>query len=152
MLVDFPSWKSAFNEARDAGKPETELLRYLNDALQFYWQELELLPPNAVNSLAVAHHQLGNIYSDAGDFERALPHYREAISYTEVTGNLYQASVIRFNVALALRDADRLADAREYALAALRNFETYGDRAAADIEDTRRLLAQIESALQSRGK
>jgi hypothetical protein len=40
-----------------------------------------------------------------------------------------------------------LADAREYTRAALRDFESYGDRAAAEIEGTRRLLAQIEEEL-----
>jgi chromosome segregation protein len=42
----------------------------------------------------------------------------------------------------------RLADAREYALAALRNFETFGDRAAAEIEEARGLVAGIEGELQ----
>ncbi len=91
-----------FKEAREAKKPEAEVLKHLNDAVQFYQQSLNLLPPNAVNDLAVAHNQLGNIYNSAGDLDRALPHYREAIRYTEATGNLYQAGQIRFNVALAL--------------------------------------------------
>lgn len=141
-----------FKEGRDAGKPETELLRYLNDALQFYSQGLDLLPPNAVNDLAVVHNQLGSIYNSAGDFDRALRYFRETIRYDEATGNLYGAARTRFNVALTLKQADRLADAREYALAALRNFETYGDRAADMIERTERLLADIESALRSQGK
>ncbi|MFO1430198.1 MAG: CHAT domain-containing protein [Candidatus Competibacteraceae bacterium] len=141
-----------FQEARDAGKPETELLRHLNEAVQFYSQALELLPPNAVNDLAVTHNALGVIYDSAGDLDRALPHYREAIRYSEAAGDLYHAGMARFNVARALAQSGRFPDAREYTLAALRNFETYGDRAAAEIEKTRQLLAQIESALQSRGK
>ena len=39
-----------------------------------------------------------------------------------------------------------LADALEYAEAALRGFESYGERAAKDIEDTRRLIAKIRGA------
>ena len=137
-----------FKEARAAGKPETELLRYLNDAVQFYSQVLDLLPPNAVNALAVTHNQLGSIYGDAGNFDHALPHFREAIRHHEAQGDLYGAAQTRSNVAIALARAGRFADAREYALVALRNFETYGDRAADMIEQTRQLLAYIESALR----
>ncbi len=132
-----------FREAQAASKPESELLRHLNDALRFYHQALDLLPPNAVDDLAVTHHQLGNVYDDAGDLDRALPHYRESIRYDEMQGNLYGAAQTRSNVAIALAQAGRLADAREYAHAALRNYQTYGDRAA-DIQQTQGLIADIE--------
>jgi tetratricopeptide (TPR) repeat protein len=111
-------------------------------------QALELFPPNAVDRLAVTHNQLGIIYKNAGDLERALPHYREAIRYDELTGDLYGAAQDRFNVALALAQAGRLADAREYALAALRNYETFGDRAAEKIQETRGLVARIEEDMK----
>jgi hypothetical protein len=41
-----------------------------------------------------------------------------------------------------------IADAREYALAALRNFETLGDRATEEIEKTRQLVAGIEGKMK----
>jgi len=97
---------------------------------------------------AVAENQLGNIYGDAGDLNRALPHYRESIRLEEARGNLFGAALTRFNVAVHLARAGRFTDAREYARAALRNFETFGPRAAAEIEETRQLLAQIESDLE----
>lgn len=66
-------------------------------------------------------------------------------------GNLYGAAQPRFNVALALRATrGRLADAREYAYAALRNYQTYGDRAAAEIQETQGLIAEIEQDLLKR--
>ncbi|MCP4423581.1 MAG: tetratricopeptide repeat protein, partial [Chloroflexi bacterium] len=105
-------------------------------------------PPNAVDDLAVTHNQLGNIYDDAGDLERALFHYQEAIRYVETAGNLFQAGQFRYNVALTLQAAGRLEDALLYAQAALRNFETFGDRAAEDIEDTQGLIDEIEEQLQ----
>ncbi|MCI2430466.1 CHAT domain-containing protein [Candidatus Acetothermia bacterium] len=144
------AWKR-FKEARTADKPKEELLRHLNAALQFYYQALDLLPPNAVDDLAVTHGQLGNIYDDAGDLDRALHHWREAIRYNEAAGNLYGAAQTRFNVALALAQANRLADARVYADAALRNYETFGDRAAEDIQKTRELIADIEQARKGKG-
>jgi hypothetical protein len=45
--------------------------------------------------------------------------------------------------------AGRFADAREYAHAALRNLETFGDRVAADIRRCSALIEQIERDLQS---
>ena len=93
--------------------------------------------------LAVAHSQLGVIYGGAGDFDRALPHYRDAIRYREQQGNVYHASVTRFNVALGLAGAGRLQDALAYAEAALRGFESYGESAAELIQRTRGLIERI---------
>jgi tetratricopeptide (TPR) repeat protein len=136
-----------FQEARAAGRPEAELLVQLKAALAAHNQALALLPPDAVDDLAVTHNQLGNIYDEAGDLDRALPHWREAIRFNEMQDNFYGAAQTRFNIALALAQAGRLEDARAYALAALRNYETYGPAAAAEVERTRGLLADIEEAM-----
>ena len=141
-----------FDEARAADRPEEELLCHLNDAARFYHQALDLFPENAVNDLAVTHNALGATYYMAGDLDRALPHYNAAIQYFEKQDALFHAGGTRFNVALALAGASRFADARDYALAALRNFETYGDRAAADIANAKRLLAQIEQLRKQHGE
>ena len=129
-----------FLEARTAGLPQEELLRHLNAAAGLYHQALKFDPPDHVEDLAIDHNQLGNIYQDAGDLDRALPHYREAIRYFEVAGALYNAATARRNVAVGLANAGHLADAREYAHAALRNYQTYGDRAADEIQQTQRLI------------
>ncbi len=133
---------SAYSPASGEGG---ELLKHLNDALGSYQQALALLPPNAVDDLAVTHNQLGNIYKNADDLDHALPHYREAIRYSELGGDLYEAAKYRSNVALALMQARRLDDAGEYARAALRNYETYGERAAEEIQKTKGLIEGIES-------
>ncbi|MCI0647548.1 MAG: tetratricopeptide repeat protein [Chloroflexi bacterium] len=138
-----------FKEARAAVWPGAELLAYLNAALDYYHQALDLLPVDAVDDLAVAHNQLGLIYYEAGDLERALPHYRESIRYAELQGDFYGVGQTRRNVARALVQRGRLADAREYARAALRNFQVYGERAAAEIQKTEGLLAWIEEAMGS---
>jgi len=140
-----------FREAREAGRPEPELLRHLNDAAEFYHQALGLIPSSAVGDLAVVHHQLGIIYRSAGDLDQALPHYRESIRYEERQGNLYGAAQTRFNVARALVGAGRFADALLYAQAARRNYETYDDRAAEEIQRTQRLIEEIEKLLKAKG-
>ncbi len=132
-----------FNEARAAGHAEADLLKHLNAALASYRQSLELLPEDAVDDLAVTHNQLGAVYQNSGDMDRALPHFRKAIRLLDA-GNRYGAGRTRLNVAVALARTDRLDDAREYALAALQDFEPYGDGAANMIKKTRQLLAEIE--------
>jgi tetratricopeptide (TPR) repeat protein len=139
-----------FNEAQAANKPQAELLRHLNDALQFYLQALDLLPLNALNDLAVTHNQLGIIYAELTDFANAIPHWREAIRYEEMQGNLYGAGRTRRNVAVALAQVGRLADAMDYARSALRGFSSSGDRAAGDLESTQELIKRIESLMREK--
>ena len=140
-----------FDEARQARKPEEEMRRHLGDALRFYGQALERLPSNAVDDLAVTHHQVGNIYLWAGDLEAALRHYRESIRYGETQGDLFGAAQTRSNVAVVLANAKRFQDAREYAHAALRSFETFGEGAEEETRRTRELIARIEQAIQAQG-
>jgi hypothetical protein len=66
----------------------------------------------------------------------------------ESAGNLYDAAQSRCSVAIAFLNArpPRFADARDYALAALRNFQTYGPGAEQDIQKTLDLIADIDKA------
>lgn len=134
-----------FREARAASRPEVELLSHLNGALARYREAINLTPLDAFNSLATLHNQLGTIYAEAGHTDCALADFRKAIALHEQNGDLYLAGDTRRNVALALAQASRLSDAREYALAAIRNFQMCGVVAAvAAAERTQRLLADIE--------
>jgi tetratricopeptide (TPR) repeat protein len=139
-----------FEEAQAANQPE-EVLRHLDTALQYFEQALDLLPSNAVAELALTHNCLGTIWENRGELDRALTHYQKAIRYVEALGNQFRAAQIRFNVTKTLAAARRLGDAREYALAALSNLESYGDSAAELIQKIRRLLALIEQVLKTQG-
>ena len=138
-----------FREALSAKQCEEELLQHLNTALEFCQQALQMFPSNAVGSLAVPHNLLGNIYQDANDFGRALSHYREAIHYQEMQNDHYHAALTRYNVALIFKQTGRFADALDYAHAALRNFETYGESAVEKIQETQELIALIKQARQA---
>jgi hypothetical protein len=109
---------------------------HFNTAVESYQQALALLPSDAMADLATTHNRLGQIYIAVSDLDRALTHNRESIRYLEMSGDLYGAGKSRGLVALALLQANRLAEAREYARAALRNFSTYGAGAAADVQET----------------
>ena len=140
-----------FDEAREAKEPEEVLLKYLNQALGRYLEALELFPENAVADLARVHNQIGNIYGEAGQMDGAMYHYNQSIQYGESMGDLYGAGQIRFNVAVALVQADRFQDALAYAQAALRNYQTYGDRAAEEIQRTKNLIKRIMAELGTGG-
>ena len=99
-------------------------------------------------STTTDHNQLGNIDADADELERALSHYQESIRYKEEMGNVYNAGQTRYNVAAALAGAGRFEDALLYAQAALRNYETFGERAADKIQKTQSLIGRIEEKLQ----
>lgn len=132
-----------FKKAKVSGADETELLEYLNSALGFYWQALAQLPADATHDLTVTHFHLGLIYAEAGETASAQNHWQESIRYVEQLGNFYKAGQARFNMARMLAQQGLMPDARAYAEAALRNFQVYGNRAAAEIELTQRLLNDI---------
>ncbi len=108
----------------------------------------QIIPSNAVNDLGVTHHQLGTVYSSANELDQALYHFREAIRYEEAANNVHSASETRFNVALMLARAGRFEDALDYAHAVLRGFESYGDRAAENIQQAQKLIAQIDDDMK----
>ncbi|MDJ0835941.1 MAG: tetratricopeptide repeat protein [Acidobacteriota bacterium] len=139
-----------FKEAKATEEPGEVLLKHLQDAERYYLQALELIPANAVNDRAVAHTVLGNIYGHAGQIDQSLQHNRDAIRLHEAGGNIYVAGQTRSNAAVFLLNAGRLEDAQAYALAALRNFQTFGDRAAGEIQNTQNLIQTIETAIKNR--
>jgi tetratricopeptide (TPR) repeat protein len=140
-----------FLDARTADRPVEELARHLTDAAQLYEQALDMMPTTAVRELGTTHNQLGNIYADLSAIDRALHHYQQCIRYREQANDIFSAGETRANVAMTLRTAGRLADARAYAEAALANFRTFDDRAAADhIQRTERLIAIIDRAISRR--
>ena len=60
-----------------------------------------------------------------------------------LTRNRFGAAQTRYSVTVALPRPRRLDDALEYAYAALRNFETFGESARDQRQDTYRLVAEI---------
>lgn len=67
-----------FADARVAGEGEPVLLEHLNAALRSYQQSLELTPADDHQARGAREHQLGIVYSRAGDTSQALRHYQRS--------------------------------------------------------------------------
>jgi len=134
------------DDARTAGRPEAELLEHLKAALGLYHQALDLTPTSAVNHLAVTHNQLGILYAAGGQLDRSLVHSRKSIAYKEAAGDRFGTAQTQENIAVDMARVGRLEEALDYAHGALKNYEHYGDRAAAELEKTREVIAAIEQA------
>jgi len=140
-----------FQEARAGAQADIVVLRHLNTAAQFHHKALGLLPTYALFDLAVQHNALGEIYRQGHQLDQGLHHFREAIRYFEVSQAHWNAATARYNVAITLTRARRYADALAYADAALRGFQTFGDRAADMIQQTQELIEEIREDIQGGG-
>jgi tetratricopeptide (TPR) repeat protein len=138
-----------FRQARKQGQGEPALACYLKDALRFYHDTLKTTPPDAGAVLATTHNQLGVVYLGASRLDLALHHFRESIRIEESIGNLYGAAQSRRNIALVLGGEGRFDGAKDYAIAALRNFQTFGAGAQQDVLKTLELIAAIDKAISS---
>jgi tetratricopeptide (TPR) repeat protein len=134
-----------FRAARDAGEPVATLHVHHNAALAAFLEALELVPKDVVDSLVVTHNQLAATYGEAGDFDRALLHYRESIRLSEQSGNTFRAAQVRYNAAINLALSGRFVDARDYALAALNGLATFGAAAADMVQKTQVLIKRIDA-------
>jgi tetratricopeptide (TPR) repeat protein len=141
-----------FQDARKANGPAEQLAHHLAKAAQLYEQALEMVPGSVISERGTVHNQLGSIYHDAGETDRALHHWRQAIRYADEVGDTYMAGQRRYNVAVALIHAGRLPDARAYAEAARANFQSFGDRAAQNIQNAEQLIAEIDQAMAKKSK
>ena len=137
-----------FRDAREASRPVGECFGHLKKAEEHYRQALGMFPASAVRELGTTHNQLGNIYDDAGQIDAALHHYRESIRYYGAMQDRFRAGQTRENVAITLARAGRLADARDWAKAALRDYQAC-ENADRWVVKTLKLLERIESDLQA---
>jgi tetratricopeptide (TPR) repeat protein len=142
---------SRFQEAQMGGQPEVLSLRCLEDSRDYLMQALSVLHPHDLSDRADTHNQLGMVFRNAGETDLAFKHYQKSIRYSEAAGDVYAAARSRRNFAFGLAKAGRFPDAKEYAYTALRNFETYGERAAEDIQKTRELIELIEQQMKAEG-
>jgi tetratricopeptide (TPR) repeat protein len=137
-----------FLDARATNRSPAECFDHAEKAEQYLQHALEMFPPNAVPELATTHMNLGNVYSQAGQPDVALHHYRESIRYCEVMQDRFASGRTRRNAARALASTGRFADAREWARAALCDYEASAN-ADQEVIETLKLLERIESDLRA---
>jgi hypothetical protein len=85
-------------------------------------------------------------------FKRVHLLFAFAVGLTTQPDNLFGAGLTRHNIATALARAGNQSDALEYAQAALRNFEGYGDGARDQLQMVYELIARIERDLRSKAQ
>lgn len=147
-----------FKEARRQGVPPKTLRRHVQAAEQHYQQALGLCPASAIADLAPNHNNLGILYKNVGQMEPAQEHFEKAAQYYGQCGDRHAAGETRYNMALMYaqaagrektpaRQRDGLLRAQAYAQAALRDYQHYKGRAAADEANTQRLIDKIEQQL-----
>ncbi|MGO9566439.1 MAG: hypothetical protein ACLP5H_02750 [Desulfomonilaceae bacterium] len=150
--------RERFEEARRRGEPSDTLLRHWQVAEQHSQQALALCPPSAIVDLATVHAHLGNLYSDFGKMEVAQAHIEKALEILQPTGDRCHTGKLRHNMAavygtaahrekLPARKRDLFLRSQDYARAALRDFQHYQCRCAADEAKARKLLDDIEEDL-----
>ncbi len=70
----------------------------------FRMSAIEHDAPDDYGAPASHNLQYGHTSYSMGDTDRALPHYREAIRYDQMQGNIFGAAKPRFQLAIAPRD------------------------------------------------
>jgi tetratricopeptide (TPR) repeat protein len=146
-----------FREARRRGESAEILRGHWKTAQTSFLEGLQLCPNDALSDRGPLHNQLGNLYDDAGQLTLAREQYELAAQCFEKVGDRFLAGRVRINVAVMYRQATansaplakqkNLQRARDYAEAALRDFQHYRGRAAEKEAKAQRILDQINEAL-----
>jgi tetratricopeptide (TPR) repeat protein len=137
-----------FLDASSTDRPAEECVRHLSKAERYYRHALEIFPEDATHDLATVHHQIGLVCGHAGQIDNALRHDRESIRYSEAMRDRFRAGGTRHSAAVILRGAGLFADARDWAQAALRDYQAC-ENADQEIMKTLKLLERIESRLRA---
>jgi tetratricopeptide (TPR) repeat protein len=139
-----------YDNAQEANRSNEELLRLLNSALHFHFQALELHPSDAKHDLGLTYSQIGTVYASAGNAERVISNWQQALHYFEAAESFYHAAAVRLNIAMILEQTHRLLEAKDYAYAALSGFDNYGSSTADEVQRVRNLIAKIDEQLQAK--
>lgn len=147
-----------FNESRAGSESQDTVLRHVQAAESHYHQSLDLRPASDRIGRGPTHHQLGKLYADVGETDKAREYFEYAADCFEKTGNHFNAGHTRHGIAIMyIRAANRevepsdretlLRRAQTYAAAALRDFQHYEGRAAADEDKCQQLIVDIQQQL-----
>lgn len=144
------------DRAAEADEPANIRVRHLKDALGFYIESLRLIPSNDLEALAVTHGQLGVLFSKAAKYadgyvDKALAHFRQGMQYEHRMGDAHRLGASCIKAAVLLFEAKRIDEAEAWAAAALRNFESLGASAEADVTRVRNFIRQLNQLSTSPG-
>ena len=147
-----------FLEEGKKPEPSSNRLRQHAQAAESRYQEaLALCPATAIANLGPIHNQLGIIYMEVSQTERAQDHYEQAARCFEQSGQRFQSGQVRHNIATMYLqsarqsqpvDSQLLHRARAYAEAALRDYQSFQGHAENDESDAMQLIQHITQLLE----
>jgi tetratricopeptide (TPR) repeat protein len=123
------------------GVQEAELVNLWSKALEWVSRALAVMPSDAPRERAIIHHEAGELYLVASQYDEALDEFRQAIRLDEDIGNLHGVAVGRVAVARTLAAMRHFEDAELYAQSAL---EWLSANEPILAEDVQRLLEKIQ--------
>ena len=129
-----------------------KLPKRLQEAVRYLRKALKILPSDDVRNRADINSQLGSLFSQIGDVDRSLLHYREAIKEYDAAGRTFAAANMRLGVANVFFEMGRLMDAYEYAHAALEMLKPFGDQAHGHMAAAQSLIKNVAINLLVRGE
>lgn len=136
-----------FEESRKAGEAPEQQARHANAAIAAYQKALELIPADEIEALGTTYNQLGIICRAAGQLAKSFDYLQKAIQCMVDCSNRYGAGAARCNAAKSLALAGRFEEALLFYRAGLRDFESLGSGAGAEVAETRQLVKTFEDAL-----
>lgn len=136
-----------FQHARQQNQDVDNLRQHIEKAINYANQALDAMPEDAMGRANQIHHLLGNIYDDIQRFDLALPHYQRAIEYSQRKGDTLYAATARRETARGYLKCGRLPEALDYALAALRDVESFGGSTPGELKMSRDLVTYIQSLI-----
>lgn len=101
----------------------------INDkALQYLHEFIQLLSPDRTKALAIGYNNIGAIYRDLDNDEKALEFYRKAVVYYELAGDSLDLPSALTNIGTIYSSRDILDSALFYYKKALKISDAIGDR------------------------
>jgi tetratricopeptide (TPR) repeat protein len=127
-----------------AGGPEQEAHRRLNDSIKYLETALDVLPASNTEARAACHANLGLAYFSAGgDLNRSVLSFEKALVEYERLDDEYRAGQARLNLARVFEAAGDVKRASMFADAALRNFASLAPDAESDVREAQDFVANL---------
>jgi KaiC/GvpD/RAD55 family RecA-like ATPase len=135
-----------FLKAQKASQPVQEQVSLLNQALDNYFQALDLVSEDDHAAAGKLHEMIGLLYLQSeGMLETAVEFYNLAIDEMDRAGTRTGAAHARFKLAVSLFLLNDFERSRQYGQAALQTYEELGIETVIEAQKVRKFLSRFNS-------